>query len=49
MKQEIEDCARLLVDYSRRRKADDTERWQRFRRHPDPEHEANKTVPPSEA
>lgn len=49
VKAEIEQCARLLVDYSRRRRDDDLERWRRFRRHPDPQHEANRADPPREA
>ncbi|KAH8905932.1 FabD/lysophospholipase-like protein [Coniochaeta sp. PMI_546] len=49
VKEEINRCARILFEISQRRKDDDQERWQRFRRHPDPQHEANQFNPPREA
>ncbi|OIW24045.1 FabD/lysophospholipase-like protein [Coniochaeta ligniaria NRRL 30616] len=49
VKEEINRCACILFDNSQRRKQDDAERWQRFRRHPDPQHEANQFNPPREA
>jgi hypothetical protein len=38
---EIDRCARILVEYSRRRRAADPVRWSKFRKHPDPGHESN--------
>jgi hypothetical protein len=49
VRREIDQCARKLVEYSRRRRENDPERWRRFRRHPDPQHEANRANPPREA
>jgi len=49
VKEEINRCARILFERSQRRKDDNLERWQRFRRHPDPQHEANRVSPPREA
>lgn len=49
VKDEINRCARILFDTSQRRKQDNFARWQKFRRHPDPQHEANRFSPPREA
>lgn len=41
--EEIDTCAQILVDVSRKRRIDDHRRWDRFRMHPDPEHEASRS------
>ncbi|OCT44760.1 hypothetical protein CLCR_06144 [Cladophialophora carrionii] len=35
---QIDECASLLREYHVRRRRDDPDRWDRFRRHPDPNH-----------
>jgi hypothetical protein len=49
VKEEINRCARILFETSQRRKHNNLEKWRRFRRHPDPQHEANRVSPPREA
>lgn len=48
VREEVNRCATILFQISQRRKQNDLERWQRFRRHPDPQNGANRANTPRE-